>query len=328
MKKTRVSPTLAAGFLALMLLAGAAAPARASAVGKSITVYPGVSIYVEDQKLNPRDANGRTVEVFNYNGTVYLPVRAISQALDKPVQWVSGTRSVYVGKPSAAALGSAWAQQDSAMFDSTADALQNFSGMEQTGSTPSAVAIAVEKRITVYPGVTVYVDGRKLTPKDANGKAVDVFNYNGTVYLPVRAICEALDKPVYWDGRYRSVVVDKHPSVPNYVGAWRATNTSMKMWITVENGKYIIKAKTTDSSTDWREWDFECTRQQDGSLLSDWGGYSDRIIREDGSLGGGGAFFELVGGLRFDSRGRLLFTAGYPNTDVSIFNSTPVFIRA
>ena len=151
--------------------------------------------------------------------------------------------------------------------------------------------LAAGRTISIDDGIRITFNGAAFTPKDANGKAVDVFNYNGTVYLPVRAICEALDKPVYWDSVNRSVVVDKHPSVPNYVGAWRATNTSMKMWITVENGKYIIKAKTTGRSTDWREWDFECTRQQNGSLLSDWGGYSDRIIREDGSLGGGGAFF-------------------------------------
>ena len=96
MKKTRVFPTLAAGFLALMLLAGAVAPARASAVGKSITVYPGVSIYVEDQKLNPRDANGRTVDVFNYNGTVYVPERDIYDKLEKQGRRRTSTTSVYI----------------------------------------------------------------------------------------------------------------------------------------------------------------------------------------------------------------------------------------
>lgn len=313
MKKTRSVRTLAAGFLAALLLAGIVPTATAAVAGKSITVYPGVSIYVEDIKLNPRDANGRAVEVFNYNGTVYIPVRAVSGALDKTVQWVSSTRSVYVGKPSTAALGSAWAQQDSAMFDSMADTLQNFSSMEQTGSPPSIVAVAAGKRITVYPGVTVYVDGRKLNPKDANGRAVEVFNYNGTVYLPVRAICEALGKPVQWDGGSRSVFVDKYPTVPNYVGSWRATNAYMRMTITKQNEKYIINAQTTDSSTVWREWYFEGV--DGGYILGPGitcdGGYADRYVREDGSAGGGGSFTETPAGLFFDDSGQLCLELNY-----------------
>ena len=54
-------------------------------------------------------------------------------------------------------------------------------------------AAVAARNITVDDGVAVTINGVPFTPKDANGKAVDVFNYNGTVYLPVRAICEALD---------------------------------------------------------------------------------------------------------------------------------------
>ena len=56
---------------------------------RTITVYSGVDIYVDDARLDARDANGNPVEVFIYNGTTYLPVRAVGEAVGKAVQWES-----------------------------------------------------------------------------------------------------------------------------------------------------------------------------------------------------------------------------------------------
>lgn len=45
---------------------------------------------------------------------------------------------------------------------------------------------------------TVYVDGVKQNFKDVNGNKVDPILYDGTTYLPVRAIGELMGKKVYW----------------------------------------------------------------------------------------------------------------------------------
>ena len=50
-------------------------------------------------------------------------------------------------------------------------------------------------------GITIVLDSEELHPVDANGKSVDVMIYNGTTYLPVRAVASAVGKAVYWDGR-------------------------------------------------------------------------------------------------------------------------------
>jgi hypothetical protein len=73
-------------------------PSVAAMLQKQITVSTGVNIYVDDKKLNPVDANGNPVEVFIYNGTTYLPVRAIADAVGKPVMWDGATKSVYLGR--------------------------------------------------------------------------------------------------------------------------------------------------------------------------------------------------------------------------------------
>lgn len=97
MKKTRTVRTFLAGVLVTLLVVGMI-PSALAAAGKTITVYPGVSIYIDDQKLDAKDANGKPVEVFTYNGTTYLPVRAIAEALGKNVQWDGKTQSVYLGQ--------------------------------------------------------------------------------------------------------------------------------------------------------------------------------------------------------------------------------------
>lgn len=72
----------------------------AALVGKTIEVYTGVEIYVDDMRLDPKDANGNPVEAFIYNGTTYLPVRAVGEAVGKTVQWEGKSGSVYLGKHS------------------------------------------------------------------------------------------------------------------------------------------------------------------------------------------------------------------------------------
>ena len=75
------------GALSTLMVAGAAVPA----VAQNIDVMRGVKIFVDDKQLYG-------AEGFIYDGTTYLPVRKISEALDKPVAWDGKTKSVYIGK--------------------------------------------------------------------------------------------------------------------------------------------------------------------------------------------------------------------------------------
>ena len=89
---------LAICMIAMAVFSTMIMPVMADAIQKQIMVSTGVNIYIDDVKLNPVDANGKPVEVFIYNGTTYLPVRAISNAFGKPIMWDGKTRSVYIGK--------------------------------------------------------------------------------------------------------------------------------------------------------------------------------------------------------------------------------------
>ena len=60
--------------------------------------YNNIKIYIDGGEIVPKDANGNVVEPFTMNGTTYLPVRAISNAFGKDVEWDGATQSVYIGK--------------------------------------------------------------------------------------------------------------------------------------------------------------------------------------------------------------------------------------
>ncbi len=64
---------------------------------------------------------------------------------------------------------------------------------------------AAESITAVYQNIKLVVDGVLIEPKDANGNVVEPFIYNGTTYLPVRAVGQAFNKEVSWDGENSTV---------------------------------------------------------------------------------------------------------------------------
>lgn len=69
----------------------------------------------------------------------------------------------------------------------------------------------------VYNDIKIYVDGILINPKDPDGNAVEPFIYNGTTYLPVRAVGEAVGKQVSWDGATNSVYLGEVPGQVTYL---------------------------------------------------------------------------------------------------------------
>lgn len=86
------------GVLAALLIANLSAPVLAAVASKLIEVSPNVEIYVDGVKMEPTDVNGNPVDTFIYNGTTYVPLRAVSQYLGKSVDWDGANRRVYIGE--------------------------------------------------------------------------------------------------------------------------------------------------------------------------------------------------------------------------------------
>lgn len=76
------------------------------------------------------------------------------------------------------------------------------------GTTVSALAShKTASKVLNYNDIKVTLDGAAIDPKDAKGNAVEPFIIDGTTYLPVRAVAEALGLYVDWDGTTSTVIL-------------------------------------------------------------------------------------------------------------------------
>ena len=67
----------------------------------------------------------------------------------------------------------------------------------------------IEVDSKIAKSIRVFVDGNLIVPGDVNGNYVEPKNIDGTVYVPVRAIVEALGMKADWDNDTRTVLITK-----------------------------------------------------------------------------------------------------------------------
>ena len=85
------------GFLVAVLLFGGIAAATGTT--RDITViFRDIRLVINGQQVTPRDAHGNVVEPFILDGTTFLPVRAVAEAVGLPVHWDGNTNTVYLGQ--------------------------------------------------------------------------------------------------------------------------------------------------------------------------------------------------------------------------------------
>lgn len=84
------------------------------------------------------------------------------------------------------------------------------------GLSSAALAVGVtKKQLTAeYSGIQITLDGQKIEPKDANGATVEPFIVDGTTYLPVRALSNALGLDVDWDQATQTVILSQKKITP------------------------------------------------------------------------------------------------------------------
>lgn len=85
--------------LTLAVLATALVGTTAAVTGsRTIQVdYMDIKVVVDGHEVVLKDGAGNSVEPFASNGTTYLPVRVVGEALGKEVSWDPSTNTVYIG---------------------------------------------------------------------------------------------------------------------------------------------------------------------------------------------------------------------------------------
>lgn len=176
---------LTAMLLVIMLTLSITVPAYAAETASNITarLSPDVTVNYNGEAQNMADVNGNPVYPVSYNGTTYLPIRAVSNMLGVAVDWDQSTQTVLLSDT-----------------DSPAD----YAKADPNAAKPAAANITVR----LSPDVTVKYNNTVRTMADVNGNTVYPVSYNGTTYLPIRAVSNMLGVEVDWDQSTQTVLLN------------------------------------------------------------------------------------------------------------------------
>lgn len=185
--KTRLTRWMRILMCAIMLVGILSVSAAATSVDTvSAVISPNIIVKVDGEVQIFFSTSGEQVHPIIYNGTTYLPLRAIGELMNKNVNWDQATLTV------------------------------TLSG---TRTTPATTGVRDENpaqqtiQAQLRPDFTIVVDGVSRSFTDAQGNVVYPMLYNGSTYLPLRAIGRLMGKTVSWDSATRTASLSE--SSPN-----------------------------------------------------------------------------------------------------------------
>lgn len=179
--KRAVSLLLSAALLLSIPMAAFAATGGAT---MKVT-YSGITLNVNGTEVTPTDAGGNIVYPFVSKGTTYLPIRAIAVALNMDITYDDVNHVVELtSNPS---------------VTETYQPVEATVKEDKTGKT--------ETIDITYNNLTFTINNTATEITDAKGNAVEPFLYDGSVYLPVRALATTLGKAVAYDGKTKTVYI-------------------------------------------------------------------------------------------------------------------------
>ena len=158
----------------------------------SAHLNPDVTIQVGDQVKSFFDANGQAVFPIIYQGTTYLPVRAISALMGENIEWDSSARTVFIGRT-----------------------LSNPGGVPasrgnyiRVGTIPPVARPSVQIiEARVMHDIIIMYNFEAQSFLDATGREVFPINFQGSNYLPVRAIAQLMGETIEWDPGQRLITI-------------------------------------------------------------------------------------------------------------------------
>ena len=141
-----------------------------------------VKVTYDEEIQEFQNVNGERVYPITYADTTYLPIRAISSLFDMEIKWDGETRSVYLG--------------EGELDENSSKVADEFIEGENETAT-----------VRLDEDIKIYFDGDVQSFADVNGNTVYPLSYNGTTYLPVRAVSNLFGLVIDWDGTTNTVII-------------------------------------------------------------------------------------------------------------------------
>lgn len=163
----------------LVMTAAMALPVMAAGDYETARLRPDYTIVVDGKEKNFKRSDGSAAFALVYEDATYLPLRAIGEAIGKNVNWDENTKTI------------------------------TLEGERETKDS-SNKAVEGEKKsvlVQVRKDFTIIIDGKEQTFKTSSGKEIYPLLYDGSTYLPLRAIGQIMDRTVEWDNATKTVTL-------------------------------------------------------------------------------------------------------------------------
>ena len=164
-----------------------------------VYIKPDVDIIVKGQEKIFYNVDKKVVYPIIYNGSTYLPVRAISGLMGENIEWDTYSKTVFIGKT-----------------------LSNPNKIKSSDATPGSITVESAhynkpdpSMVSAYlrPNFLIMYDFQVQTFNDEQGARVYPIVVDGSVYLPIRAISAIMNQTIDWDGINKIITIGS-PEVP------------------------------------------------------------------------------------------------------------------
>jgi len=169
--------------------------------GGQVQVYlkPDVNIIMDGQEEIFCDVNNEVVYPIIYNGSTYLPVRAISVLMGENIEWDAYSKTVFMGKT--------LSNPNKVMRPMTTTSGITDETMRLIRPNPAMISAYLR------PNFLIMYDFEVLTFNDEQGNQVFPIVVYGSVYLPIRAISGIMNQTIEWDGISKTITIGS-PDIP------------------------------------------------------------------------------------------------------------------
>ena len=163
----------------------------------------------------------------------------------------------------------------------------------------------------LYENIKLLLDGKEIVPTDAAGNTVEPFIIDGTTYLPVRGISNALGLNVAWDEEAKTVVLST-PGV--FVGGVQVYDD--------ENVTIEFAGCTAEKPYEWSDVEyyanFNVKNKTDAELTFQSDALSFNGISYGSLFGSDDVAPQSTGKIRFSTTNEALPTSGINKTSGTI----------
>lgn len=170
-----------------------------TALNKALAyVKPEIVVQLKQKMQIFKDVKGQRVYPIVYNGSTYLPVRAISALMNEDIQWDNNSKTIYIGKtlnnPN---------KSKAKKTNENKEAAQGFD--KENYIEPSWKSAQVT--VNVRPDITIMYDFEAQKFTDASGNLIYPVVYEGSTYLPVRSISGLMKEKIEWDNVTKTIFI-------------------------------------------------------------------------------------------------------------------------